>query len=96
MNSSSSSIIVFYFAAVKMNDEIFFNIDFFDIFKLKSADFGNFFLLLLTEYKIAGAEQTQTEFNGIGRNNVEDLHPAHRFDLTGGADKRNALQSFLN
>jgi len=42
----------FNFAAVEMNDEIFLDVYFFDIFKLESADFGNFFLLYFSEYKI--------------------------------------------
>ncbi len=79
-----------------MDDQLFFNVNFFDIFKFKSADLTQFFLFLFAENKITRTEQPQAEFYRIRRNDAQGLHAAHGFDLTGGAHKGHALQPFFD
>ncbi len=79
-----------------MDDQLFFNVYFFDIFKFKPADLTDFMLLFFAENKIARTKQAQAEFNGIRGNDAQGLHAAHGFDLAGGAHKGHALQPFFD
>ena len=79
-----------------MHHEVLLDIYFSDILPLKIPEFGNFGLLFLTIDKITGTEKSQTIFDRIRRDNIEGLHSANRPNLTGGSDKGNALQTFLD
>src|SRR5210317_824598 len=79
-----------------MHHEVLLDIYFSNIIPLKIPEFSYFGLLFLTIDKITGTEKSQTISDRIRRENIEGLHSANRSNLTGRADKCNALQTFLD